>query len=212
MSTIVSNNFDRVAIIYDALVKIVYGKSVKMAQLHFLNEIPEQGNVLILGGGTGWFLVEFLRVRPLCKVWYVEASRKMLWLSKKKTFAPQSITFIQGTEASISKEMKFDVIITNFYLDLFEPASLKGIIQKIKPLLAKNGLWLISDFADQGKIWQRFLLKLMYTFFQQVCKIEASSLPPWHQCLHKGNLISIRSKLFYKGFIQSSAYRHAEVH
>jgi ubiquinone/menaquinone biosynthesis C-methylase UbiE len=200
------NGFDIVAGIYDRLARLLYGKSIVVSQLHFLNEIPDDSRVLILGGGTGWILEELLVRKPRCKVWYVDASQKMIALAQKRVSPQQEVYFIHGSEKSLPKEILFDVVITNFYLDLFTEASLAEVITSIKDNLHPQALWLVTDFVDGGKWWQRSLLKTMYFFFGTVSAIEARSLAAWDKALVKAGLSEIRSAFFYGGFIRSVIY------
>ena len=112
------NGFNTIAKIYDTLAKIVFGRVIKKAQLHFLNEIPIEAKVLILGGGTGWILNSILKIRPAVEVWYIEASTKMISIAKKKVVGFNNIHFIHGTEQNIPVDQHYDVVITNFYFDL----------------------------------------------------------------------------------------------
>ena len=200
------NGFDIVAGIYDRLARLLYGKSIVVSQLHFLNEIPGNSRVLILGGGTGWILEELLVRKPRCKVWYVDASKKMIALAQKRVSAQREVHFIHGSEKSLPKEILFDAVVTNFYLDLFTEASLAEVITSVKDNLHRQALWLVTDFVDGGKWWQRSLLKMMYLFFGTVSGIEARSLPAWDKALVNAGLAEIRSAFCYRGFIKSVIY------
>ena len=200
------NDFDRIAIVYDGLARLVFGSSIKLAQVCFLMDVPPQSKVLIVGGGTGWFLAELLKLNPTCEVWYVEASEKMLELSKEKTNHSSRVHFIRGTENSIPAKIKFDVVITNFYFDLFTNTSLDSVLIKIQGVVKPGTLWLVTDFTDGNKWWQSILLKTMYRFFQKTCNVEASQLTDWNQQLTKINLVKKKSKLFFGEFIEAAAY------
>src|SRR5579872_6146211 len=117
------NEFDGISTIYDQLSQLVFGENLVESQKTFLKKIPNQSTILILGGGTGWILVELLKAQPNCEVWYIEASQKMISLSKEKTKSDNRVHFIHGTEDQIP-DVKFDVVITNFYLDLFDDDSI----------------------------------------------------------------------------------------
>jgi len=201
------NSFDAIAPWYDALAKVVYGKAIQKAQSHFINEIKEDANVLILGGGTGWLLSYLLLAKPNCKVWYLEASAKMIELTTQKIHTSSSVQLIHGTEDDIPTEIRFDAVITNFYLDLFPIEKLNLVIKKIKNSLKPNSKWLATDFVDGSKWWQAMLLKAMYLFFRIVCRIPATKLPDWNGLLMSNGVQKIKSKLFYQGFIESTIYR-----
>ena len=199
------NGFDAIAPFYDLLVKLVFGRAHMKSQKTFLNEVPETSTVLILGGGTGDILVELLLVKPHCKIYYVEASEKMISLTKMKIKNQNSICFIHGTQENIPDQI-FDVVITNFYLDLFTHNTLLSVIRNINKSLPIDSQWFITDFTDGGKFWQRVLLKIMYRFFQVLCKIETDHLPVWKDALQQSGFKKKQTFFFFHGFIESEQY------
>jgi ubiquinone/menaquinone biosynthesis C-methylase UbiE len=200
------NTFNRIAGFYDLMVKIVFGASMRKAQIHFLNKIPPDGNVLILGGGTGWIVGEILRTNPDVTIDYVEASDRMLMIAKRKlTQSFGKVRFIHGTERSIPPENEYDVVITNFYLDLFTDESLSRVIATVERNIKNRALWIATDFLATN-FWHRCMLWIMYRFFVITCRIEASRLPHWQTILHKMGLREVGNRKFYGGFICSILY------
>lgn len=199
-----SRGFDRIANHYDKLARIVFGKSIEKAQTHFLSSIPDSSNVLILGGGTGWILNELRGRTKQCRIWYIDLSERMISLARMNESSPDVI-FIQGDERSIPQEVQFDVVITNFFLDLFPYEKLERIIQTILRSIKKHGAWLVSDFVNK-KYWHRVLLWKMYWFFRIVTDIEASALPPWEFIMQSYGLREVKSHWYYRGFIKSVVY------
>ena len=201
------NNFDSVARFYDRLSGLIFGKAMRRAQTVYLPDIVPGANVLILGGGTGWLLSELFAVNPTCKVWYIDASAKMIELSKEMTRnSAHEIVFIHGTEDSIPLGISFDAVITNFYLDLFPQDSCIRVIRKIRPAIRANGIWLVSDFVNTTW-WHGVMLGVMYRFFKLTCDIEGHSLPEWKNLLEKNAFIEGKSHEFFGGFIKSAVFR-----
>lgn len=198
------NGFDILAPLYDRMAWLVYGKSIRMAQLCFMHKIPDGASVLILGGGTGWFLRALMEQRPACRVLYVDSSVKMIDLARKACGA--AVTFVHGTEKSIPADSQFDVVVTHFFLDMFSNDGCRNLVARIKQHLSPDSLWLAADFFDGGKWWHHLLLRLMYAFFRAFCGIEARTLPDWHGALAGGHLRAQNERFFYRGFIRSSAY------
>jgi len=190
------------------LARLVFGATIRDAQLYFLSDIPKGANVLILGGGTGWLLDALLKLNPHCHVWYVEASHRMLERTRKKVnIQPTTIVhFIHGTEEMIPSNVRFNAVITNFYFDLFSRASLQFVIRRILGSLMPDGKVLVSDFTKTNVWKHRLLLTIMYWFFKLVCGIESSHLPDWQAELSNAGLDEFKSKKFYRGFIRSSIY------
>lgn len=200
--------FDLLAPIYDRFASLVYGSAIREAPLVFLKAIPSTGQVLILGGGTGWLLTELLETHPDCHVWYIEASAKMLEQARQKLSEQQKsrVKFIHGTEDSIPREIQFHAVITAFFLDLFSPASLRRVIDSVDTSLAPESVWLVSDFIARKAWWQRLLLKMMYTFFRWCCGIEAKRLPPWERYMTAQGWQVEEEQLLFHGFIKSVRY------
>jgi ubiquinone/menaquinone biosynthesis C-methylase UbiE len=203
------DRFNWIAPHYDAISRLVFGKAIFHSQLWALKSLPPGSAILVLGGGSGEILPALVRMNPSCTVWFVEASSKMLSLAGAVLTAEKkkNITFIHGTEKAIPPHLAFDVVITNFLLDLFPDAEAgilcRELIQKIDP----QGLWFVTDFSDDGKWWQRILLWTMYRFFVVTCKIRAVRLPAWEDHLRSVGLIERESKRFYGGFIKSIVYQ-----
>ena len=201
------NNFDSVAGFYDKLTMLVFGTAIRRAQTTHLYDIPQGSNVLILGGGTGWLLAELSALNPTCKVWYIDASSKMISLSKKKMRnSNHEIVFIHGTEEAIPAEIMFDAVITHFYLDLFPPDACNVIIRKIRSAIRPGGCWLVADFIDTTW-WHGVMLRMMYGFFSVMCGIEGRSLSPWENLLEENGFKEYKSRKFFGSFIKSAVFR-----
>lgn len=202
------NDFDRISPFYDSLASLVFGSVLTDAACTFLSEIPPGSKVVILGGGTGRVLRALLGVNPTCEVWYIEASENMLKRARKAVAEPDysRVHFIHGTHQSIPEKVCFDVVITDFFLDLFPASILGGICRGVAEKLRPGGLWLATDFINGGKWWHPLLLWLMYRFFRLTCDIEASKLPEWGSEVEKAGMKEQYSKLYFRHFIRSTLY------
>jgi ubiquinone/menaquinone biosynthesis C-methylase UbiE len=139
----------------------------------------------------------------------VEASSDMLSIASERISGEtgDQLKFIHGNEESIPEGIVFDVIITHFLLDLFSNEKGLALCRNLYRNLQSGGLWLISDFVDGGKWWQRVMLWMMYRFFVLTCRIEATTLPPWEYQLRTAGMRERVFKLFFSGFIKSVVYR-----
>lgn len=203
------NQFDWLAKYYDLLSRLISRNRLHHSQVYFLDQIPDSTAILILGGGTGGILKQLLMANRSCLVWYVEASGQMISIARKKVPVEvlSRVKFIHGTERSLSGQSTFDIIITNFFIDMFPGDVVQSICRSLYPKLNHAGCWFVSDFVDNGKWWQKFLLWMMYRFFRLTCKIEASELPAWERHLKSTGLEALKSRLFYGGFIKSVVYK-----
>jgi tRNA (cmo5U34)-methyltransferase len=204
------NRFNQIASVYDILTRMVFGKSIRNAQVRFLDCIPPHGNVLVLGGGTGWLLHALLSINPSCRVWYIEASSSMIEKTRRKIGQAQQgrVHFIHGTENAIPRGMRYDAVITYFFLDLFTAPSLDDVIGKVQAHLKPRAVWLASDFVDREKWWQKALLRMMYLFFRLTCSLETKQLPPWEARLTFHELEEVETEYFFGSFIKSVMLRN----
>jgi ubiquinone/menaquinone biosynthesis C-methylase UbiE len=178
------------------------------AQLEYVSKIPSHANVLILGGGTGKILKDVCRQSSSLQIYYVEASSEMIERARKNVDQSKNqVHFIHGTEHSIPKTIHFDVVITNFFLDMFSDAGVSQLIAVVSRAVKKESTWMVTDFVRPKKSLYRLLLRIMYLFFRTFCKIEARQLPLWENELKKAGLQEKKNELFYGGFIKSVLYR-----
>ena len=207
-------NFDPIAPLYDSLSRLVFGNALRRAQLAHLDAIPATARVLLIGGGSGWLLEQLLRIRPGIAVTYLEASPKMLQMAKERIsrmqdLASSSVIYLCGNEDSLPPGYTFDVILTPFLLDLFPEQQLQHLMDCLYTALTPNGLWLFADFWPIGTpppLWQRLLLKSMYTFFGLLSDVKATRLPDFRTHFERLQLQELRSAAFYGGMVQAKVY------
>tara|TARA_R100000005_G_C4991173_1_gene198565 strand:+ start:836 stop:1453 length:618 start_codon:yes stop_codon:yes gene_type:complete len=201
----VKNNFDLIAPVYDGLAKVVFGRNLKKIQTHFLPLIPENANVLIIGGGTGWIINELFNTGFKGRLTYVETSEKMISLSKKNC-VKDSVNFIHGDESVLPLGQKYDVIITNFFLDVFSEPRLDQVMTTLSEKLDKNGIWICSDFQNTGRFSHQLLLWLMFRFFKITSKLESKSLLNFDLKFKKISHSRSENFTLMNGLIFSSVY------
>ncbi|HEY0742890.1 MAG TPA: class I SAM-dependent methyltransferase [Chryseosolibacter sp.] len=199
------NRFNWIARSYDRLVNIVFGQTLNNAQMHFMNEIGPTDSVLIIGGGTGKFLRDLLKMKSEIRIVYVEASSEMINLAKQQIGNASNMSFIHGTEENIPAQL-FDVVITNFFLDLFTDDKLGKVIKTVSAHLRVGGKWFVSDFEKTGKLSHRILLSLMYLFFHVTGSIDAKRLTDWRPLFESENLILEKQQSVRDGFVSASVF------
>ena len=214
-------SFDRVAPYYDRLAQLMFGRSIQRAQLHFLDQVPPAARVLLVGGGTGWLLPYLLKKPEVARVTYLEASAVMLALAQRKANDPGALTaatvqWIHGDEQQLALGDRYDVVITNFVLDMYAGAALEQFMQRLLDHLHPDGYWLFTDFRLSDKRrhrwWQRPMRWAMYAFFHLVAGIAQQQLPPYHRHFTALGLHLTHEKTFYSDFIVSQVYRRGEQH
>jgi len=198
-------NFDRIAWMYDALARLVFGRAIDQSQQALTDFVPASGHLLVLGGGTGRLLPMLWRTSPNIHITYIDASGEMIRRAKARQSQGQHIEFIHGTEADIP-EGKANAVITPFYLDMFEGERLDKVVRKIDSHLAEDGQWLVAEFKDAGRWWQRLLLRIMYGFFRWSTGISAARLADYEQVLAGCGWLKIEAFVYYGGFVEAARF------
>ena len=200
------NNFNLIAPVYDALAKLVFGNKLKRAQCHFLHLIPQDSNVLIVGGGTGWILDEIFKTGFRGSVTYLEASTKMIKMTEKRLQPDWNVTLICGNERAIPQEF-YDAIITNFFLDVFSANQLKAIMVQLSDILLPNALWFCTDFKHTNSLRHKLIIWSMLRFFRLTTQLEASQLHDFAFYFNPLPVQCIVHSTFSNGLIFSSVYQ-----
>ena len=185
--TPMKSGFDRLAPLYDPLL-LVFGGAVPRSQRALLDELPQCRRALIIGGGTGRFLVDLVTAGKADHIVCVDISAAMLERSRARLqkVCPDAVgrcTFIHGTAADLAGDEHFDLVCTHCFLDLFEESELAIVMKRLSQALAPGGFWMCSDFAPPGggaarRLITAALLRGLYIGFGLVCGTVPRSLPP----------------------------------
>ncbi|GAB4016582.1 class I SAM-dependent methyltransferase [Spirosoma koreense] len=206
-----TTNFDWIAPVYDALAFVVFGNRLQQAQTVFLNRIPVGASILIVGGGTGLLLEQVLqRCRPQ-HVLYLETSARMVALASRRILrkqVPGSVEFRVGDETTLLPTEQFDVILTPFLLDLIpEPVFRSQLIPCIRRGLKPGSLWLVTDFINTDKGWQKALLWSMIRFFRLTAGIKTRRLADWQRILTESGFVRLHHELRVGGMVATEGWR-----
>lgn len=214
MNRDVGKGFDRLAAVYDLLVKIVFGRSLYRAQCAQLAHLPQGAELLLIGGGTGWLLKPLCEQAKPARISYVDASAHMI--ARAKAFVQKEIPqweahiqFIQGTQEDIPAIKSYEVIITPFFLDLFSEKDLPGVFQKLNASLDPEGYWYLIDFQvpkQRNKLFAKALIWLMYRFFRLFTGMSGTQLIDPTPYFQKHQFDLRHEKLFYGKMVKSQMW------
>jgi ubiquinone/menaquinone biosynthesis C-methylase UbiE len=204
------NNYDRIAENYDWLSRLIFGRNLVLSQTCLLQHIPPKSNVLIVGGGTGWILAEIAKIHSSgLTITYVEISKKMISLAKKRDAGSNNIIFVNDAIENFGTSEQYDIIFTAFLFDNFNPETAKHVFTQLAERLTSRGKWLFADFhidKKKSRLWQKALLNLMLAFFRVICNIEARKLIPMEIHFREGDFREMYHYIRSNGFIKSSVY------
>lgn len=204
------NNYDNVARYYDFLSRMVFRTAQQDAQKALLPYIAAGSKVLIAGGGTGWILEEMAKsCGPGLDIHYVEISARMIALARQKKHQ-YKVNFVNMAieDFAIDDAHTFDVVITPFLFDNFSRQRIKPLFLHLHQLLKPGGRWLFTDFhhQQQAPLWQRVLLRSMYTFFRILCHVEANALADLTPLFTEYGYKTLYEVFYFRRFIQSTVY------
>jgi len=212
----IAKGFDFLSGVYDLMSGVAFAGTIGRAQRHFLREIPRGSRVLIVGGGTGKFIFRFLTNAEPDKVCYVEISKAMMNQAKANFMRINDRDgkvphWHLGELNSLPDLGTFDVAITYFYLDLFDPATLKDEMRGISERLKPSGTWIFADFRRPVRFPMRLvangMIKLMYLIFRMICSIPASGLPYFLVTFMQSGWEAANQKRFAFGMIEAILFK-----
>lgn len=196
--------FTVLAPVYDGLASLFFGKAIHLAQTQNAIQLPQYKSILILGGGTGKSLIPLLNQQNQAKITFLDLSAGMLKKAQKRIARhPEvhNVTFVQADFATWQTDGQFDIVLTHFFLDLFDGEELERVLAKISGILKPDGTWWVADFRQPQKGGRagraRWLIPLMYRFFRFFCKIPAKHLENYPLLLKQ------------RGFTQNHERRYA---
>jgi 2-polyprenyl-3-methyl-5-hydroxy-6-metoxy-1,4-benzoquinol methylase len=200
-----SNRYNFIAPFYDNISALVFRNKIFESQISYLNEIPSNSTILFIGGGSGKTLKNLLELKPNCKVDYIESSEKMMKLAKVATKSSSRVNFILGS-GSLIPDKEYDVILTFFFLDLFQESRLKSIHNILDKKLKPKGIWLVSDFEVASKLWTKTLELIMFSFLKIITRIESQEILDIKKGFILKNYHLSKFKNFYGNFIFSAVF------
>ncbi|PKB15284.1 class I SAM-dependent methyltransferase [Flavobacterium sp. 5] len=216
---VVGKGFDRITVVYDAVVCISSFNRINKSQLAFLSHLSTQKMGLILGGGTGYFLQKVLDKNEQIHITYVDASAKMIEYARKRIKknrpnALHRVTFICSGVEDLEWQ-NYDLIVCNYILDLFDNAYVQVLAEKFKKHLTTKGLLYVTDFhiAETNgfmKWGTQTGLKVLYTLFRWTTQLQTKQLPETERLLKEQRFVITQSEYFLNGILACHLYKRTD--
>lgn len=208
--------FNLIAPIYEPLMRSVFGNSLRNMEYRLMDMIPSNKDILIVGEGNGVFLGKFVKLNHPSSITVVDLSDKMCELSRnriKRMYPAQlKIDYVVSDILQFRTDKKFDIIITNFFLDLFDPIQLEKIMLTCDSFLKSDGLWYFTDFYDRPgtglpSFVREIIMKPIYSFFAFLTGISGRRLPDFCNYFSKLNYSLLGESLHATGLFRCAVYR-----
>lgn len=204
------SGYNKLAWAYDRLAEWVFRGDILNSQTHFIDLIPSNSNILIIGGGTGKGLDFINKLGITIEVDFVEPSTKMMERARTRAsgYKKLRMKFIQEEFEAFQPRIQYDVICCFYFLDLFETPKLLHSLEHISNLMNRNSILLVSDFQNlHNKTWQKVLSKIMHIFFRFMTGIESRKLKDIRSLICDRGFVEINSHDFFNQFIFSAVYK-----
>lgn len=203
-------NYNRTAVYYDVLSRLVFGKAIMQAQTCLLSYIQTNDTVLIAGGGSGGIL-EAIDKRKPAKVVFAEASAKMLRRAQQRKLQHIAVEFKLGRVEAMHFEEPFNIILTPFLFDNFSDPSAATLFSALHQQLQKDGHWLFVDFdvSSPPRLWKKILLRSMYAFFRLTAGVTNNRLPDTEMLFRQYQYTLLLRQWHYHQLIRSDVWQNA---
>lgn len=190
------NGYNLIAPYYQFFVKLVFGNLLFKAQTHFLTKDVNPAHILIVGGGSGQLLTFCLIRYPSAQITYVESSKKMIELSKRKTSELDKIRVNFQCQSILdwNDEVEYEIVLLPFVLDLFSNKDCHKLLIKLKAKIRSESRIIVADFFNSNSIFQKALIMFMYVLFRSICASDRTTLPNYQLLFKKSNLIIEKEK------------------
>ena len=161
------NSYNRIAFIYSLASKLVYGNTLTNIQHTLIKQLPQDGRLLIIGGGDGSILPFIYNNSPNLQLQYMEASSEMLKLAQSNAPKKQNIQFIHSDDFN-KLDQEFNYIYAGFLFDLFPESKSTIIINELESKTLNDLTWYVADFEINKHTKRRrlrlFQMKLSIIF------------------------------------------------
>lgn len=206
--------FDKLAPWYNFLETISFGDQLQQCRISQIAELKEVKNVLILGDGNGRYLESLLKSNCNAEIQSLDSSKTMIGLANARIIPlpnRSKVVFIHSDVFDWDfPKCKYDLVVTNFFLDCFTYSELTNLIEKISLSIKPEGKLIYGDFNVPNSCFKKNFSSLvlfgMYLFFRIFTKISAKSLHDPASLLIEKNFILNNEKYYLGSFLKSQLW------
>lgn len=186
---------------------------LERCRFHRLPQLADAQRALVLGDGDGRFLARLLRINPRLHADAIDLSPAMLRLLKTRianTDAADRVTLHCADARNFIPAGSYDLVITHFFLDCFTTEELSAMTARIRPHLAPDARWIVSEFAIPSgpmSLLARFIVHGLYAAFGLLTGLTTGALPDHASALRAADLNLIDRRKWLKGLLVSELWK-----
>jgi ubiquinone/menaquinone biosynthesis C-methylase UbiE len=177
-------SFDLIARPYRWLEYLTLGRTLERCRNHYLPQLLDRRQALLLGDGDGRFTSNLLDSNQNVRVVAVDTSAAMLKLLRNRSaHAVQNdlvrLRVVQQSALDHVPEDSPDLIVTHFFLDCLPQTDLDALVRNLAGQIRPGALWLISDFqipAGAMRIPAWLYIRTLYLAFRVLTGLRVTHL------------------------------------
>jgi len=204
-------NFDRVARVYRWAEYASLGPLLQRTRTHFLSQLADRRNALVLGDGDGRFLARLMRVNPELCATAVDTSAEMLRRLRRRCGDKTRLRTLQASALEVEVPRGVDLVVTHFFLDCLPQVDVEALVQRIAAKTEPGTLWLLSDFAVPERAvvgWlSRLYIRALYLAFGVLTGLRVRSLPDPQSALRRAEFTCIARHEKLRGLLYTEIWQ-----
>ena len=209
-------NFDPIARPYRWLEYFSFGPILERCRFYRIPQLASAHRALVLGDGDGRFLARLLATNPTLHADVVDQSPAMLRLLQGRIdaiHACERVSIHQMDALAFTPAGSYDLVVTHFFLDCFSTEEVAHLAEILRPHLAPNALWLVSEFAIPSgfaSLPARAIVTSLYAAFHLITGLRVRTLPDHPAALSRFGFTCQARKPFLGGLLTSELWHARE--
>lgn len=205
-------NFDRLAGVYRWMEWLSFGPWLHRCRRAFLAEMSGAQRALVIGDGDGRFTAALLRANAGVQVEAVDASAAMLRVLQRR--AGPDAARVRACLADARRWMPeprgYDLVATHFFLDCLTTDEVRALAERIRPALAADAAWVVSEFAVPrgfyGRLIARPLIAFLYFAFRVLTGLRVRRLPEHCAALQRAGFVLRERRTWLGGLLAAEMW------
>ena len=204
--------FDHIARPYRWLEYLSFGPLLEHCRSYRLPQLVNARRALVLGDGDGRFLARLLKENHELEADVVDLSPAMLRLLGQRVAAAEAserVTLHQTNALDFAPAGVYDLVVTHFFLDCFDNEELGELVTRIRPHLAREAVWVVSEFAIPSNLAllpAQIIVGGLYLAFGVLTGLRIRRLPDYASVLTSAGLTLREKRSWLWGLLVSEVW------
>lgn len=176
-------------------------------------QMPQQGSLLVPGGGTGWFACRLARMRPNAQVVYFDPTPTMAARAQRlKNRHRLPNLHIHHSSTPPMALAPYAAAAVLFVFDVFTQHQAHIFAKQLAKALSRQSVVWVADYGTPTQRWQKVFVKLMYGFFKPwLPNLQTNQVPNIALAMQQVGFVPVESltkKTVGRGLIEVQAYHY----